>query len=104
MSANQQHIKIFQQNGSGEKKVQGIEEYGDNKFCLQKHSIDEDLPSIIDEGDLYLPNDLDCDLVLDFLTHPDLSTDLAEMCSEKNIPVVASGKKLRTKGVYTPFT
>ncbi len=104
MSENQQHIKVFQQKGSGEKKVQGIEEHGENKFCLQRYSIDEDLPAIIDDSEIYLPQELNCDLVLDFLTHPDLSADLAEMCSEKNIPVVASGKRLRTKGVYTPFT
>jgi len=104
MSENKQHIAVFQQNGSGEKKIKGIEEYGEDKFILQKYSIEEQLPEIIDDSEIYLPRDLHCDLVLDFLAHPDLSSDLAEMCSRKKIPVVASGKKTRMQGVHTPFT
>jgi len=38
------------------------------------------------------------------LKHPDLSHDLAVRCRDKNIPVVASGKKLRIKGTLTPPT
>lgn len=104
MSENRQHILVFQQNNSGEAKVKGIRDYGNEDFYLEEYSIDRDLPELIDETAEYLPEELDCDLVLDYLRHPDLSADLAEMCSRRNIPVVASGKKLRTKGVFTPFT
>ena len=44
------------------------------------------------------------DLVLDFLTHPDLSYDLAIMCRKKNIPIVSSGKKTDLGWVLTPPT
>jgi hypothetical protein len=51
-----------------------------------------------------LPQKIEADLVLDFLQHPDLSYDLAQLCSEMKIPLVASGKKHRTAHVITPPT
>ena len=50
------------------------------------------------------PMNISCDLVLDFLRHSDLSTDLADRCMKKNIPIVASGKKIVGKKVLTPPT
>lgn len=87
-----QHILVFQQNGSGEKKIKGIRDYGDNQFDLEVVSIDEPLPDILDDTSVYLPEEIKADLVLDFLTHPDLSSDLAELCHRLEIPVIASGK------------
>ena len=103
-TAATQKIIVFQQNGSGEKKVAGIREYGGDRFDLQIVSIDTPLPEVIDDPEEYLPKGIQADLVLDFLKHPDLSQELAEACRRKEIPVVASGKKWRGKGILTPPT
>ena len=95
---------VFQQHKSGEKKIAGIEKYGDNQFKIERISIDVNLPPVIDDSREYLPENIQADLVLDFLQHPDLSHDLGVLCSQNNIPVIASGKKLRIEGVHTPPT
>ena len=99
-----QKILVFQQNGSGESKIQGIIKYGEDLFDLKIISINKSLPIIIDDSIKYLPPDIKADLVLDYLTHPDLSHDLAAICIKKKIPVVATGKKSHIKGVFTPPT
>jgi hypothetical protein len=103
-AADTQKILVFQQNGSGEKKIEGIRRYGNNLFSLDIISINNSLPTIIDDTTQYIPRNFQADLVLDYLKHPDLSHDLAAVCRDKNIPVVASGKKLRVKGTLTPPT
>ena len=97
-------ILVFQQNGSGESKIAGIRKYGEDRFDLKMVSIDVPLPPVIDDAREYLPADIDADLVLDFLKHPDLSYDLGQLCRQKGIPVVASGKKSKIDGVATPPT
>ena len=99
-----QKIIVFQQNGSAESKIAGIDQYGDERFDIEVISIDENLPPVIDDGSDLLPADLDADLVLDFLKHPDLSEDLARLCERLNIPMIASGKKTRGKHILTPPT
>ena len=103
-AAKTQKIIVFQQNESGQKKVAGVRQYGDNRFVIEVISIDIPLPPVIDDAGEYIPQDIQADLVLDFLKHPDLSLDLAAVCRDKNIPVIASGKKLKGKGVLTPPT
>jgi len=102
--AKPQKILVFQQNNSGEKKIEGIRQYGDNRFTVEVVSINETLPEIIDDTTKYIPRNFQADLVLDYLKHPDLSHDLAALCRDKKIPVVASGKKLHVEGVLTPPT
>ncbi len=97
-----QHILVFQQNESGKNKIKGISAHGNNLFRVNVISLDRPLPPIIDDADICLPADIRADIVLDFLKHPDLSYDLAERCLRQNIPMVASGKKLRVRGVFTP--
>jgi len=46
--------------------------------------------------------DFSADLCLNYIIHPDLSLYLVEICRKKNIPVIASGQKM--KGAFTPFT
>ena len=99
-----QKILAIQQNGSGESKIAGIRKYGGNLFIIETFSIDFPLPDIIDNSEKYLPQKIEADLVLDFLKHPDLSIDLAEICIAKNIPIVASGKKYKLNGTFTPPT
>ena len=99
-----QKIVVFQQHGSGEKKIEGIRRYGDGRFEVQCITIDGDLPPVIDDASAYLPSEFEADLVLDFLRHPDLSYDLAVECRRRGIPVVASGKKAKVEGTLTPPT
>jgi hypothetical protein len=99
-----QKIVVFQQNGSGEKKIAGIRDYGHGRFDLKCIHVDNDLPPVIDDASDYLPTKIDADLVLDFLQHPDLSHDLAEICRRQGIPMVASGKKTKVEGTLTPPT
>lgn len=99
-----QHIVVFQQHGSGEKKVQGIRDHGLDVIQLEIISIDVFLPAIIDNPEEYLPATVEADLVLDYLRHPDLSQELCARCRTLGIPVVASGKKWRLEGVFTPPT
>lgn len=101
---SRQKIMVFQQNGSGEKKIQGLSHYGKDLFELEVINIDEMLPLVLDDTSVYLPDDISCDLVLDFLRHNDLSMDLADICLKKEIPVIASGKKIVGKKAITPPT
>ena len=101
---SKQKIMVFQQNGSGEKKIKGLLEYGKGLFELDVVNIDQMLPLVIDDASAYLPSDISCDLVLDFLRHNDLSTDLAELCLKKDIPIISSGKKIICKKAITPPT
>jgi hypothetical protein len=97
-------ILVFQQNRSGESKIAGIRKYGGKRFRITTVSIEPDLPPVIDDARIFFPENIEADLVLDYLQHPDLSYDLARICSEKNIPLVASGKKHPSRQVITPPT
>ncbi len=95
-------IAVFEQNGSGQFKIKGISEFGRNIVISDIFAIEASLPTFIDEPERYIIDRFSADLVLDFLIHPDLSYYLAELCSRKGIPVVASGKKI--PDAITPFT
>ena len=99
-----QIIWVFQQHNSAESKIQGIRKFGGDSFAIEVVSIDGPLPSIIDDAAELLPGEIRAGLVLDYLKHPDVSHDLALLCSRSDVPIVASGKKHRIKGVFTPPT
>ena len=99
-----QRVVVFQQNGSAEPKIAGMKKYGAGLVDIAVVSIDEALPPVVDDAAEYLPERIDADVVLDFLTHPDLSHDLGALCTRLGIPVVASGKKSRSGLVVTPPT
>ncbi len=101
---SRQRLMVFQQNGSGEQKIAGLRKYGGELFELEVFNINQVLPPVIDNSSAYLPEDISCELVLDFLRHNDLSTDLATLCAKRDIPVIASGKKITCKGLFTPPT
>lgn len=97
-----QNIIIFQQKGSAASKIAGMKRFGNDRFSMNVVDIDEELPDIIDDASFLLPEHIDADLVLDYLRHPDLSTDLALLCQKLGIPVVASGKKTTQGNPITP--
>lgn len=99
-----QKIVVFQQNGSGQSKIEGIRRFGGRSFLLEVISIDTAVPPIVDDPEEYLPESFQGDLVLDFLRHPDLSYELAKRCVARGIPVIASGKKLEIREALTPPT
>jgi thymidylate synthase len=95
------NIIVFQQAGSGERKIIGIEKYGKNLHIQQIISIDVALPAVIDEPQKYISPDFDTDLVMNYLKHPDLSSYLIDICEKKSIPVISTG--MPGKG-FTPYT
>jgi len=99
-----QRVLVFQQNGSGERKIAGVRAYGGDIIALEIISIDEALPPVLDDARKYLPETIEADLVLDYFKHQDLSHDLVEICVEKGIPVVSSGKKRLGRQVMAPPT
>ncbi|MBF0257533.1 MAG: hypothetical protein HQK62_01640 [Desulfamplus sp.] len=99
-----QKILVFQQNGSAMSKIAGIKRFGRDKFVLEVIDIEGNLPDLIDNTSKYLPTHIDADLVLDYLKHLDLSTDLARLCQKDGIPIVASGRKITEGDVFTPST
>ncbi len=99
-----QKLLVFHQNWNGKGKTMAVKEFGEGAFSIQEISIDIPLPPIIDDSSIYLPEDFSADLVLDFLTHPDLSLDLVGMCRKRNIPIIASGQKIQDKWAITPPT
>ncbi len=99
---DKQQILVLEQDGRGRKKIQGIARHGCGRFEMTVNEIRSDLPDVIDDGRIYLPERLTAHLVLDYLRHPDLSYDLAQMCLRQGIPVVASAKKTRIEGTFTP--
>jgi hypothetical protein len=92
-SQTPQRVLAFVQGNRAAAKLAGIKAHGGEALRLAMIRIDTRLPPIIDDGGIYLPDQLEADLVLDFLTHPDLSLDLAALCAAQAIPIVASGKK-----------
>ncbi len=97
-----QIICVFQQNRSGENKIRGIEIFGKDRFIIKEISINETLPDIIDDSEGYLPDNIEADLVIDYLKHPDLSYDLASLCKKLQIPEIATRKKLKNNWTYSP--
>jgi hypothetical protein len=95
-------IVVFEENGSGDKKIQGITRHGTGLDIVKIYNIEEALSEVVDDPETFIPEDFHADLVLDFLKHPDLSEYLTQVCKEKKIPVVASGKK--HADALTPFT
>ena len=94
-------IFVFQQQGSGEHKIEGVQQYGAPIKITEIVSIDTVLPDFIEEPEEFISDDFTADLVLNFLKHPDLSQHLITLCEKKGIPVVSPGKK--GEG-FTPFT
>ncbi len=97
-----QRILVLRQDGRSERRIRGIENTGKGRFRVDIVTITGSLPEVIDDTRDFLPRDLNADLVLDYLKHPDLSYDLARICKEKGIPEVATRKRIRNNWTYSP--
>lgn len=95
-------IIVFQQAGSGQSKIAGIQTFGTAINFAQIYDIDRALPEFIDDPENYISADFSGDLVLSFLKHPDLIDHLVSICRQKKIPIIAAGKKI--EGAITPVT
>jgi hypothetical protein len=69
--------------GNGVKAV--IKEHGKKNILYETWEVDEDLPPIIDEDDISLPDFTGCDLILSYALHPDINLFIIDAlkCSEK---------------------
>ena len=97
-----QRITVFQQNGSGKHKIEGIQRFGGSEIELSIVNIDADLPPVLDDTSSFLPRTIEADLVLDYLIHRDLSEDLAILCEQLKIPVIAPGRKILSGSALCP--
>ncbi len=101
-------IIVYQQNGSGASKIKGINDFAPGRFEIETIDIDEPLPQVIDDAheilERYKPSMEAPDLVIDHMKHPDISYELAIMYGNKNIQVVASGKKAKVANLVVPPT
>ncbi len=95
------NVIVFQESGSAEKKISGIQRFGRNIVIKEVFSVDTDLPEFVENPEDYIYSDFETDLVLNFLKHPDLSDYLVAICEKKGVPIVTTGKP--GKG-FTPFT
>lgn len=99
-----QKIIVFQQAQSGKEKITGLLQLAGDHITIETVSLDTDLPEILDDTSNYLPKSISADLVLNFLTHLDLSHDLITLCAELQVPIISSGKKRSHPWGHTPPT
>lgn len=97
-----QQLVVFQEKGSGEKKLAGLRRFGRDITISAVYDVEGALPALIDNPEEFIPADFTGDLVLSFLKHPDLIDYLAQICESKALPLIASGKK--AEKAITPFT
>lgn len=95
-------IVIFEHYDSGQEKIKGINEFGRNIEIVQIVNLEMTLPGFIDEPEEFIPDIVDCDLVLCFIKHPDIIYYIAKICQESTVPLIASGSKC--ENAITPFT
>lgn len=93
---------IFQQAGSGDKKIAGLSTYGHDLKIGQSFDLPTNLPDFIEDPQEYFPDALSGDLILNFLKHPDLADYLVDLAARLRIPVITSGP--RRIGEISPFT
>lgn len=98
-----QRIIVFEEQGSGHRKIDGIRRYGQKDMeIVDVIDVGGPFPEFVDEPGAIVRGDFEADLCLNYIRHPDLSQYLVAICNEKSIPVVASGQKI--EGAFCPFT
>ncbi len=101
--ANTYRITVFQQGHAGEKKIHGIKAYGKKLQIVEVIDFPTSLPDFIDDPQEFFPNQIQGQIVLSFLKHPDLADYAAKFCQQRKIPMVASGPR-KIEGAHSPFT
>ncbi|MDD5758998.1 MAG: DUF166 family (seleno)protein DfsP [Desulfobulbaceae bacterium] len=96
------NIVVFEYRDSGQKKIEGIRRHGRNIKIVATFNITDPLPDFIDDPEHFINRDFEADLVLSFIKHADLCQYLADLCKQKDIPMIASGTK--AENAFTPFT
>jgi hypothetical protein len=99
-----QRILVVQQGGKGTRKVAALRRRGEGLAIAAVFDLPVGLPPVVDDAGALLPAALDADLVLAFIGHPDLATDLARLCERRGVPLVASGQKVSGERVFAPPT
>ncbi|MDI6795767.1 MAG: DUF166 family (seleno)protein DfsP [Desulfatibacillaceae bacterium] len=99
-----QRVLVFEQSGSGQKKIRAVSGAGKGLIELAVMDIASPLEPVLDSSAGYLPAEIEADLVLNYLVHPDLAADLSALCNRLEIPVVAPSKKHAGKFVFCPPT
>lgn len=94
-------IAVFQRGKRGEHKIRGIKKYGTG-MEVEVYNVPEDLPEIVDNPEDFIPEDIEAELILDYVYHDDITDYLVDLGRKKGIPVIASGRKIR--GAITPAT
>ena len=95
-------VVVFQEQGSGERKLAGLKHYGQRLEIVRVVDIDGPLPDFIDEPEEWIGDEVDLgggELVLNFLKHPDLVDHLIAHCEKRHIPIVSAG----ARGVDLPL-
>ncbi len=99
---NKFKITVFEERGSGDYKIAGIQVYGRGIEIVKVVDIQDPLPPLIDEPEEYITASIQGDLVLSFLQHPDLAEYLVSICNRLKLPVIASNRHIQ--GAICPFT
>lgn len=98
-----QRIVIYQQAGRAQKKIEWIQQVGQELEIVQVESLPMLDEPIIDEPEIHLPRPRG-DLVLSYLAHPDLIDGLIQLCHRERIPLIVSGRKVLGRKVHNPAT
>ncbi len=96
-------ITVFQQNGSGEKKIQGIKTYGSDIEIVEIIDFPTNLPDFIEDPQDFFPTQIQGNIVLSFLKHPDLADYASQYCRSHQVPMIASGPR-KISDAHSPFT
>ncbi|WP_163298569.1 DUF166 family (seleno)protein DfsP [Dissulfurirhabdus thermomarina] len=96
-------VAVFQEGGSGARKVAGIRAHGRDIEVVADVDVAGPLPEFIDEPEAVLPRLPEADVVLCFLRHPDLADFVVRHYAARGTPVVASGPR-PVEGADSPFT
>lgn len=97
-----QSISIIQQGDDGESKVKWLTEHEDGFEIIQVLKLPLDLPVLIDDPAPYLADLLLTDLVLTFVSQPDIMDEIVRWCGDNHVVLVASGQRLIGADVFCP--
>ncbi|MBN2497665.1 MAG: hypothetical protein JXR96_23935 [Deltaproteobacteria bacterium] len=101
MVERMQRIVVFEQGQAG-RRLDFIRARGRGVEIARVVSLARALPAVIDRPTAWLPSDWQAELAISYLQHPDLAEELARLCAERGVPLVASGMRLAGPGAFCP--